>query len=358
MAMPSVPTYSGAVHLWHLYLLAGVSGAASAFFVPASESVLPHLLPASRLAQGNAIHGVVEQAALIVGALLGGLAGGWAGAAAAIGMNAVALVMAALTSLSVPRGRVGRGSGGAGRTIQEIAAGLKHAGRSQDVRTVLLIISAATLSYSGLFAVGLALLAKSFSESPVALGLLASGWGVLVIGMTLAEGLAFASLGLVGNLWAAAAILTVLGIGVAYSTDVALPTFIQTRTPRDILGRVTSVLGLPRAVLEPVSVGLLGLVLNASLQGGFFAATVPVLAAGTILALDRKARSLSTAPRAGGRGNRRHRRNLSLRFEIMTPKSTTQDFGDVIISNLNGREAFAAGGRRHRHPPRFERMEA
>lgn len=316
MATIAVLAFSGALQLWHLYFLAGIAGVASAFFLPASEAVLPQLLPEVRLPKGNAIQGVVEQTSFIIGPMLGGILTAWGGASMKIGVNAVALTTAALTSLNIPRGIIDRGSGSMRRVIEDIAGGLRHAGRSRDFRIVLLIISAATLSYSGLFAVGLPLLARSFSDSPTALGLLVSGWGagqllgtvaaaitglpqrwgLLIIGMTLVEGVAFASLGLVDNQWAAVAILAVVGIGVAYSTDVALPTFIQTRTPRALLGRVSSLLGLPRVVFEPISIALLGLVLGSSLQWGFFAAAVPVLIAGLILSLDKQARALSAAP--------------------------------------------------------------
>ncbi|MET4097439.1 MFS family permease [Arthrobacter sp. UYCu712] len=314
MAMVAFLAFTSAVELWHLYILAAITGTASAFFAPASEAVLPRLLPENRLPQGNAIQGAVAQASFIAGPMIGGLLTGWGGAGTAIAVNAVALGIAALTSLNIPRGPLESESGGARQVIREIGLGLQHAGRSHEVRIVLLIISAATLSYSGLFAIGLPMLANSLSDSPLALSILVSGWGLgqllgtlaaavtglprrwglLIIGMTLVEGIAFASLGQTGEPWVAAAILATVGVGVAYSTDVALPTFIQTRTPRHLLGRVSSVLALPRVILEPVSIALLGLVLAGSLQWGFIAAAVPVLAAGLLLSFDQKARGLTS----------------------------------------------------------------
>lgn len=313
MAVVSVLIFTGAVELWQLYVLAAVTGTASAFFAPASEAVLPRLLPEGHLPEGNAIQGAVAQAALIAGPVIGGLLTGWAGAGLAIAVNAVTLGFAALTSLNIPRGPLQSGSGDARQVVREIGLGLQHAGRSHEVRIVLLVISAATLSYSGLFAVGLPLLATSLSDSPLALSILVSGWGagqllgtlaaavtglprrwgLLIIGMTLVEGIAFALLGQTSEPWVAAAILAIVGVGVAYSTDVALPTFIQTRTPGHLLGRVSSVLELPRVILEPVSIALLGMILAGSLQWGFVAAAAPVLAAGVILSLDGKARTLT-----------------------------------------------------------------
>jgi hypothetical protein len=185
---------------------------------------------------------------------------------------------------------------------------------------VLLLISAATLSYSGLFAVGLPALADTFPQGALALGLLLSAWGlgqllgtvgaavtglparwgILIIGVTLCEGAAFAGLGFLPNPWAAAALLVVLGIGVAYSTDVALPTFVQTRTPGELLGRVNSILNAPRVVLEPLSLALMGVVVAIDVRWGFAMAAVPMLAVGLTLLASRNARQLRMPTAAAG----------------------------------------------------------
>lgn len=88
--------------------------------------------------------------------------------------------------------------------------------------------------------------------------------------------------------------------GVAYSTDTALPTFIQAATPAAVLGRVNSVLALPRTVLAPVSIVLMGLLASWNLRWCFAAAAIPMLAAGARVAFDDEARQLSTAVRTAG----------------------------------------------------------
>jgi hypothetical protein len=119
---------------------------------------------------------------------------------------------------------------------------------------------------------------------------------MLIIGMTLCEGCSFAFLGFIPRAWTAAVVLALLGVGVAYSTDVALPLFIQTRTPRELLGRLNSVLNLPRMVFEPVSMALMGLLVSVGVRWRFAAAAVPMLAVGLRLAFDPQARAL----RVGG----------------------------------------------------------
>lgn len=313
----AVMAWSGSLQMWQLYVLAVVTGVAGAFFGPASESVLPFLLPAEQLPRGNALQGAVEQSVMIAGPLLGGLLTAWLGPAIAIALNAVTFFVAAMTVRAAPRGEaVQREAMSASTVLREIGEGLRLARRSHEVRIVLLIVGASALSYSGLFAVGLPALAQSFSTNAVALGTLIAAWGVgqllgtisaaitglprrwglLIIGMTIVEATAFALLGVSPNVFVASAILVVVGFGVAYSSDVALPTFIQTRTPRQFLGRISSLIGLPRVVLGPISIALLGGVLAHSIGWGFALAAIPMLLVGIRLALDPKARALRTDP--------------------------------------------------------------
>ncbi|WP_370416336.1 MFS transporter [Streptomyces fradiae] len=306
------------VQVWHLYALGAVAGVAEAFFMPAQDSILPSLLPTEQIPRGNALVGFGEQGARFLGPLLGASLVGLVGTPAAILLNSGTFFVAAWTVLAAPR----RGAGGEGEESKpisvighEIVDGLRYVRRSREVRTVLMIIGAAALSYSGLFAVGLPALAKSFPQDSMALGLLLSAWGlgqlagtvaavftglprrwgILIIGMTLTEGVTFVLLGVLPNVWLAATVLALLGVGVAYSSDVALPTFIQTRTPEDVLGRINSVMYLPRVVLEPVSLAVMGLLVTGDLRWAFAAAAVPVLAVGIRLAFDREARGLTTA---------------------------------------------------------------
>ena len=307
---------SGTWQPWQLYLLSVLSGVAGAFFAPAAEAVLPQLLKPSDYSRGNAIQGVAEQLSIILGPMAGAALSALFGAGVAIGANGVTFGVAAMTCLAVGS-RPSRDVADAVRPatmLHQLTEGLAHAWHSHNFRLVFLVVSAATLSYSGLFALGLPVLAQSFGDSALGLAALIASWGagqligtaaaaltglprqwgLLIIAMTLAEGVVFILLGQVTSLWWAVTLLVPLGIGTAYSSDVALPTFIQTTTPRHLLGRISSVLALPRVVLEPVSIALLGLVLHQSVRWGFAAAAIPVLIAGGILLADPKARTLST----------------------------------------------------------------
>ncbi len=309
----AVLSAAGALQVWHLYGVGVVVGVAEAFFWPASGSIMPSLVDVADLPRANAVFGVAEQVCRLVGPVLGGGLMAWAGAPVAMGFNAVTFFVAAGTVLAAPR----RVSGPVGRlsfsvVFGEIRAGLAYAGRSVEVRLVLVVVAASTLSYSGLFAVGLPALSRHFPHGSLVLGALLSAWGLgqlvgtvsatvtglprrwglLVIGMALAEGLSFAVIGVVPRYQLAVVLLALLGAGVAYSSDVALPTFVQTRTPAELLGRVHSVLDLPRFTLAPLSVAGMGLLAAVDVRWAFAVAALPMLSVGLGLGLSRSARRL------------------------------------------------------------------
>ncbi|MGH8877017.1 MAG: MFS transporter [Stackebrandtia sp.] len=303
------------VQVWHFYVLGVVVGISEAFFVPATGSILPSLLPREHLERGNALVGFGEQATRLAGPILGGVMVASVGAGTTILLNCVTFFAAAATVFAAPRRQPRENDPTTLRVIGgQIAEGLRYARRSHEVRTVLMLVGAAALSYSGLFSVGLPALSKTFPQGSVALGILLSAWGlgqlvgtglavltglprrwgVLIIGMTLCEGAAFMMLGFLPAVWMAATVLALLGIGVAYSMDVALPTFIQTRTAPEVLGRISSVMELPRMIFEPISIAAMGLLISVDLRWGFAMAALPMLAVGIRLALDPMARRLST----------------------------------------------------------------
>ncbi|HEX4863259.1 MAG TPA: MFS transporter [Acidimicrobiales bacterium] len=308
---------AGDLEVWHLYAVGVTAGVAEAFFWPASGSIIPSLVPAQDMPRANALVGVAEQVSRMVGPALGGALMSVASAPVALGFNALTFFVAAGTVLAAPRREAGSSARLSPRTLlREIGSGLAYAGRNVEVRIVLLLVSAATLSYSGLFAVGLPALSRNFDNGSLVLGAMLSAWGLgqlvgslsaaatglprrwglLIIGMTIAEGVSFAALGVVPHPLLAIVLLTLLGIGVAYSSDVALPTFVQTRTPEAMLGRVNSVIDLPRVTLSPLSIAGIGLLAAVDVRWAFAVASIPLLLTGFGLAASPRARTLTTGP--------------------------------------------------------------
>ena len=84
LAVLAVLTLTGSLALWHIVVLVAFYGAASGFFGPAFEAIVPELVPAEDLVAANALDQFVRPAALhIAGPSLGGLliaigGSGWA----------------------------------------------------------------------------------------------------------------------------------------------------------------------------------------------------------------------------------------------------------------------------------------
>lgn len=161
---------------------------------------------------------------------------------------------------------------------------------------------------------GLPTLAKTFPQASFGPGLMISAWGLgqflgalsagftglprrwglLIIAMAFGEGSTFALIGVIPSLWIVATLFAALGFGVAYSSDVALPTWIQTTTPPEMLGRVNSIIDIPRVVLEPISMIIIGVLAGINVRLAFAAASLPMLAVAVTLLASKSARSLTT----------------------------------------------------------------
>jgi transmembrane secretion effector len=283
---------------WVFAAAAVVVGAADAFAGPAGVAVLPALVAAPQLPRANALVATSEQIAFSAGPLAAGGLIALAGPAAALTVDAGTFAVAAVTVLAAPSVR----AVAEGPLWTDIGAGLRWAARTAEVRAVLVVVAAATLSYAGLFGVGLPALARS-TGGALGLGVLLSAWGVgqlvgsvaagitglprrwgrLIGLMSLAEAAVFVTVGVSRQVVVAAVLLALLGIGVAYTQDVALPTWLQTRTPPDRLGRTSSLLQLARTALEPVSLAGFGLLAAVDVRLAFAVAAGPVLAVGAWL---------------------------------------------------------------------------
>jgi hypothetical protein len=93
------------------------------------------------------------------------------------------------------------------------------------------------------------------------------------------EGISLLAIGLTGSLPIACALLVVLGFGVAYAADVAIPTWIQVGTSAEMLGRVNSIINLPRVLLPPASMAVMGVLAAVSVRLPFLFAALMLLAA-------------------------------------------------------------------------------
>jgi MFS family permease len=95
---------SGALALWHLVAFAAVYGAASAFFMPAFDALVPQLVPEERLTEANALDQFVRPTMLwLTGPAAGGVLIGTAGVGWAFALDAATFAMSAACLLRMSR---------------------------------------------------------------------------------------------------------------------------------------------------------------------------------------------------------------------------------------------------------------
>lgn len=274
-----VLSVTGALQLWHLFLLGGLFGAGNGFFNPASTSLVPDLLPGSELARANAFLGVARPTMLwIVGPLLGGLAISAGGPGVAFLIDAATFgVSAALLSRIAPRPFRRSGQEGAHRTASSIAEGYRFVRSRPWAWVSLLVAGLGTLAYHGPFDVLVPYLLlndlnldEGQAARALALILASGGLGSIlastvigqrdlprrfVTGMYTAEGLALLAsigFGLTTRLWHA--LLTAAAVHAMFATSEIIWTTMQQRlVPREMLGRVSSLDWMTSVGLAPLS---------------------------------------------------------------------------------------------------------
>jgi hypothetical protein len=116
-------TLSGGLALWHVVVLCAVYGAATAFFNPAFDAIVPDLLPESDLAQANALDQLVRPIAFrLAGPALGGWLVASIGAGSAFALDAATFVISA-AAIGSMRYRRPDGTRSAASIVHEIREG-------------------------------------------------------------------------------------------------------------------------------------------------------------------------------------------------------------------------------------------
>jgi MFS family permease len=94
-AASAVLLLAGHAQVWELAVLAAVRGIGTGFYLPASEGLLPHTVPADQRAPANALDRIGRNSGQIGGAALGGVLVGLAGPGWGLAADAVSFAVAA-----------------------------------------------------------------------------------------------------------------------------------------------------------------------------------------------------------------------------------------------------------------------
>jgi MFS family permease len=273
---------TGALVFWELLAIAVVYGAATAFFNPASDALVPQLLPADALPQANSLDQLIRPLALrLAGPALGGVAVGALGAGWAFALDAgsFAVSVAALLAMSrPPASAAASASAEIGSAAREIRAGLRYVRSHAWLWATLVTAAIAYLLFMGPTEVLLPFIVKHrFADGARDLGLIfaAGGLGSLACAVAIGElGLPRSALTFMYLTWTVATV-AVAGYGlssglwglmlasVLFNTletagTIAWATVKQRHVPSQLLGRVSSLDWLISIGLLPLSYALTG----------------------------------------------------------------------------------------------------
>ena len=293
-------TFLGILEVWHMVILAGLYGTGGALFIPASNALIPQLVPARLLVNANAVDQLVKPVTkYLLGPALGGvlLSIGGAGVAFTVdactfGVVLLALLAIRTTDLPAVTGRLT-----VRKTVTDIKEGFAFVRSQRWLWTNLLTVAIGVLCYWGPLKVLVPVLVKNKlggGASAYGTVLAAGGVGaaltavlITVIGvprrcmtpMYLILGFACATIGLLAlatQAWHAMLVLFASQGAFAVATIIWL-TVVQSNVPSHIRGRVTSFDWFVSVSLMPLSYLLVVPVSKAIGVGG-------TLIAGSLLA--------------------------------------------------------------------------
>ena len=311
---------SGSLRLWQMMAIVAIYGGAQAFFDPASDAILPQLVPESRLGEANALEQVFRPLALrLVGPALGGVLVGVLGPGSAFLADAATfLVSAAALSLISARASASplRTDVTLVRATAQAREGFSYVRRHVWLWGTFASAGVAYLLFMGPAEVLLPFMVKhTLHGSGVQLGLVlgAGGLGSVASGFVMMRsGLPARSMTFIYVVWTLAT-LAIAGYGLATAIwelmlasvafnlletagTIVWATMKQRHVPGQMLGRVSSLDWLISIGLLPVSFALTGPLaalfgVRATLIGAGVAGAAATLAGLTLpgmLAVDRE----------------------------------------------------------------------
>lgn len=266
---------TGTAQIWQLAVLAGLHGAAEAFFRPAAGAILPQLVPPRQLQQANALMGMSDNFGWMVGPAIAGVLVAVIGAGGAVAIDGATFLVSAsfLARLHVP-------AAVKSAAVQGFAAELRAGWREVKSRTwlwvmllrvclVLCIVIAPfqILGPLGLREQGYGAVAWGWLQAVFSAGMIA-GMAIAMryrpkrpmITVTLTGSTAVAAplaLAIFGDPWVLGVVYTLRGVTVGILVAV-WNTTLQTQIARESLGRVTAWDWMASLALWPVGLAVAG----------------------------------------------------------------------------------------------------
>jgi MFS family permease len=334
-ALLTLLVLTNSVQLWMLYILAFAFGTVDAFFFPAQSAIVPQLVSKEQIESGNAISQITAQLAGFIGPALAGLIIATLSGAASVealeqsgkGVDGSALgvafafdtltfIVAAVALWLIRGGRSAIQKDGEQQDLlSSIREGWQVVWNDPVLRVMLFITAAINFLFGGPMGVGIQALAKfRFVEGAFALGVIMSafGGGALVgailggslpapkrlgiVAVTLV-GVGGAAMGLFGYLYTllpAVLVAVFMGVTIGY-VNVVMFSWMQKRTPAEVMGRVMSITMLGSVGLQPIASALAGVIADFNLTLLFVLPAVLMVVVTILSLMSRPMRELRSA---------------------------------------------------------------
>jgi len=287
-AIMAFVVFAGVTQLWMLYVFGLLFGIVAGFSVPAETSIVPTLVEEQDLQAGNSIIMGITQLAGFVGPTVAGILIGWfsnsfTGIGFAFAFDAFTFVVSGIT-LQLIRARKQKVSTvdapAKENVLASIQTAVQYLWKDKTLRFIFLVMMALNFLLIGPIMVGIPVLASErLPEGATAFGLLMSAFAGgnffgylfagslprpdasrmrwIVILLFAWFGVVIGSLGFIPYTWVDFGLLLLLGLGNGYSAVLSI-TWIQTRTPKEMLGRMMALLMLSSTGLFPISQAIAG----------------------------------------------------------------------------------------------------
>lgn len=304
--------YFHGLHLWHLYILALAFGFADAFALPASQVLIPSLVPSEQLPAANAVLAGSSQVCSVTGPAPAGLVLKFWGAATAFAIDAASFFFVILALWRLDDKSPSVAAQKAPGMWRPIVEGLQCVTKTGSIRSLMLLVMALNLCVSGPLTVGIAVFAKQRIGSSTAfatmLSAMAAGTllgslltavtkhrprrrGMFLLFFSAAIGAQMISLGFLHQLIPVVVVLVTLGFGNGLAA-IYVQSWFQTSVERSLLGRVMSVFMFAAFGLLPVSYAVTGMVAALNLTAMLVGAGMLVLITTAIAAFNRQLRMI------------------------------------------------------------------
>jgi MFS family permease len=323
MVLMAVQVFTDTLLPWMIYLYSFIGGVVSGLFGPASMSMAPRLVPSDDLQAGNSImQGSTQLIGFVGPALAGTLIAAFpaknVGVGLAITINALSFVVSVVTLWliqSVNEVRPTSLAGTKSNVASSIREGFGYVLKDPALRSMFILIAVANLAFGGPVVVGIPYLANTrFPEGAAAFGFITAGYAggnllgillsgalpkmaqktmkVFMIAMFASFTVGIAAMAWVNSTWLAMTILFVLGV-LNGQLAILLITGLQRNTPKEMLGRMMSILLLGNLAFAPLAQALAGVILRWNVPGLFLISGGLLGACALYLAIPKIGRLLS-----------------------------------------------------------------